>query len=78
MKHSQQPFKKTGLCYVCGKPTKLLIHQACGKKLDAAKVTKKVATVGDFEVNQQQVENSRHNCAKKRYTKGYVPKFCFD
>ena len=29
--------KKTGLCRVCGKPTKLLIHVECGKKMDLVK-----------------------------------------
>lgn len=31
MKHDMM-FKKTGMCFVCGKPTKLLIHQQCGQK----------------------------------------------
>jgi|TARA_R110000787_G_scaffold257683_1_gene362884 hypothetical protein len=26
--------KKKGICYICGKPTKLLIHKKCGKKAD--------------------------------------------
>ena len=76
MKHAQQPWKKTGLCYVCGKPTKLLIHQPCGAKMDAAKKAKKVAKVGSFEINQQQQETAHHNAAKRRYAAGYVPKFC--
>ena len=76
MKHPQQPWKKTGLCHVCGKPTKLLIHQECGKKMDAAKKANKVATVGGRELNQQHQENSKHNAAKRRYLAGHVPKFC--
>ena len=76
MKHAQQPWKKTGLCHVCGKPTKLLIHQPCGAKMDAAKKAHKVAGVGRGELNQQHQENSKHNAAKRRYAAGYVPKFC--
>lgn len=32
--------KATGLCRVCGKPTKLLIHSECGIKADALKKDK--------------------------------------
>jgi hypothetical protein len=78
MKHSAQPFRKTGLCHVCGRSTKLLIHQECGRKIDAAKTAKKVATVGTHEFSQKNKENANHNYTKKLYAKGCVPKFCFN
>jgi len=28
-------FRHTGKCHVCGEDTRLLIHQECGKKMDA-------------------------------------------
>ena len=78
MKHNSQPFLKTGKCYVCGKSTKLLIHQACGKKMDDAKKAKKVVKFGNKEFDQMQQEVSKHNAAKRRYAAGHVPKFCND
>ena len=74
MKHSSQPFKKTGLCHICGKSTKLMIHAACGKKVDAAKKANKVFD----RINQQQHENGQHNAKKKAYENGVVPPFCYD
>ena len=75
MKHSRNPWKKTGVCFVCGKSTKLLVHQECGKAMDAAKKGNKVAF---DKIDQQQHETARHNVAKKQYAAGYVPKFCRD
>jgi len=33
-------FKHTGKCFVCGEDTQLLIHEKCGKKMDAIKKKK--------------------------------------
>lgn len=30
MKHKQEPWKHTGICQACGKPTKLFVHSECG------------------------------------------------
>lgn len=40
MKHDMK-FKHDGKCFVCGLPTKLLIHQKCGAKMDLIKKQKK-------------------------------------
>ena len=71
MKHPEHPFHKTGLCHICGKPTKLLIHVECGKKCDEEKKTKKVFD----RCSQQQHENAAHNAAKKAYAAGKIPWF---
>ena len=75
MKHKTQPFKHNGLCFICGKPTRLLIHGECGRKAEATKKAIKIKTnVGDF--NQQNKENAINNKNKKKYLAGVVPPFC--
>lgn len=54
--------KKTGLCRVCGKPTKLLIHSECSKK----------AMEGRKDMTE------KYNATKLRYKSGWVPKFAKD
>jgi hypothetical protein len=70
MKPLSPTWKKTGLCRVCGKPTKLLIHAPCGLKCDAEK-TKKVPGMGNLTV--QHTENSKHNANKKKWAAGKIP-----
>lgn len=62
--------KRTGLCAVCGKPTKLRIHVACGEK-KAAEKNQKVAGLGNLTKRHQ--ETARHNRAKKKWADGYLP-----
>jgi len=76
MKLPDNASKTIGRCYVCGKSTKLFIHQPCGEKLDAIKRTTLVGKEG-YRFTLLQQERHRHNQAKKRYAEGYVPKFCF-
>ena len=70
MKPLSPTWKKTGLCHVCGKPTKLLIHKPCGLKADQARATK---IPGFGNLTQQQQENSKHNANKKAWAAGKLP-----
>ena len=70
MKPLSATWKKTGMCHICGKPTKLLIHVRCGLKCDAAKATK-VPGMGNLTV--QHTENGKHNAAKKKWQAGKLP-----
>lgn len=41
MKSKKNPWRHTGLCFVCGKPTVLLIHKPCGEKMAADRKPKR-------------------------------------
>ncbi|EKD89599.1 MAG: hypothetical protein ACD_33C00036G0010 [uncultured bacterium] len=59
--------KNKGLCFVCGKSTKLNIHSTCGKK----------SKTKPGNVKQTQSSPCRDNPTKKKYVDGKVPSFCF-
>lgn len=73
MKLGKNQYARTGLCRVCGNPTKMLIHEKCGKSVDAER--DKVAE-GD-KLSESQKQKKRNAKAKKAYQSGKVPKFCF-
>lgn len=64
--------KSSGICKVCGKSTKLLIHTPCGLAMDAAKAATKV--FGKVTKKHQQTSEDRQ--ARKGYKAGKVPWFC--
>lgn len=74
----QYGWKRKVNCYVCGKPTKLAIHQECGKKLDAEKKATIVRRFETSAISQDQQEKADHNKSKKAYAAGSVPWFCKD
>ena len=61
----------TGLCFVCGRSTQLLIHVECGKARDAERREKKDAH-GFTEAHHAK---ARTNAAAKSYRRGVVPPF---
>lgn len=70
--------KKTGICFICGKPTKLLIHNECGKSVDKLKKETIAAEFNGNKITVQQKETANHNRKKKDYINGCVPKFCYE
>ena len=66
---------RKGLCFVCGKSTRLNIHAKCSKSIDAAKIKEKTG-FGTF--NQKHKQTSTRNAAKRNYGKGRLPPFCFE
>jgi hypothetical protein len=57
-------YNPTGLCFICGKPTKLLIHTPCGKIVDES--NKKLAKYKKAKAKRNQ----------DKYKKGIFPS-CF-
>ena len=57
-------FLRSGKCHVCGKSTKLLIHQACSDKL--------------YDEKKEKKRLRRGKAAQKNYKSGHIPPFSKD
>jgi hypothetical protein len=73
MKHNAHPFEHTGLCHVCGKPTRPHVHVECGRARDAAK---QAIVPGIVPVTAAQREKTTKRRAQRSYSLGKIPPFC--